>query len=49
MDVKTAFFKWDLDEEIYKLQLEDCITPGKEHKVCKLNINSGMRNLIMLC
>ena len=37
MDVKTAFLNGDLDEEIYMLQPEDCITPRKEHKVCKLN------------
>ena len=37
MDVKTAFLNGDLDEEIYMLQHEGCITPEKEHKVCKLN------------
>ena len=37
MDVKTAFLNGDLDEEIYILQLEGCITPGQENKVCKLN------------
>ena len=37
MDVKTAFLNGDLDKEIYMLQPESCITPGKEHKVCKLN------------
>ena len=37
MDVKTAFLNGDLDEEIYMLQSEGCITPGKEHKVFKLN------------
>ena len=37
MDVKTTFLNGDLDEEIYMLQPEGCITPGKEHKVCKLN------------
>ena len=37
IDVKTAFLNGDLDEEIYMLQPEGCITHGKEHKVCKLN------------
>ena len=37
MDVKTTFLNGDLDEEIYMLQPEGCITPGKEHKACKLN------------
>ena len=37
MDVKTAFLNGDLDEEIYILQLEGCITLGQENKVCKLN------------
>ena len=37
MDIKTAFLNGDLDEEIYMLQPEGYIIPGKEHKVCKLN------------
>ena len=37
MNVKTSFLNGDLEEEIYMLQLEVCITPGQENKVCKLN------------
>ena len=37
MDVKKAFLNGHLKEEIYLLQLEGCITPGQENKVCKLH------------
>ena len=37
MDVKTSFLNRDLEEEIYMLQIEGCITTGQENKVCKLN------------
>ena len=36
MDVKTAFFNGDLEEEIYMIQPERCDFPGQENKVCKL-------------
>ena len=36
MDVKIAFLNGELDEEIYKRQLEGFVMPGQEHKVCKL-------------
>ena len=36
MNVKTTFLNGDLEEEIYMLQHEGCITPGQENKVCKL-------------
>ena len=37
MDFKTAFLNGDVEEEIYMLQTEGCITPRQENKVCKLN------------
>nr|GEV88101.1 zinc finger, CCHC-type [Tanacetum cinerariifolium] len=36
MDVKTTFLNGDLDEEVYMKQREGFVTPGNEHKVCKL-------------
>ena len=36
MHVKIAFLNGDLEEEIYMLQPEGHITPGKENKVFKL-------------
>ena len=36
MDVKIAFVNGDLDEEIYKEQLEYFSIPGQEEKVCRL-------------
>ena len=36
MDVKTAFFNGELDEEIYMDQPIGFVTKGQEHKVCKL-------------
>ena len=35
IDVKTAFLNGDLEEEIYMEQLEGCVVPKKEKKVCK--------------
>jgi len=35
-DVKTVFLNGDLEEEIYMIQLERCVIPGQENKVCKL-------------
>ena len=37
MDVKIAFLNEDLEEKIFMLQLEGCITLGQENEVCKLN------------
>ena len=36
MDVKTAFFQGDLEEQIYMEQPEGFSQPGQEHLVCKL-------------
>ena len=36
MDIKTAFFNGNLDEEIYMEQPEGFIAPGQEKKVCRL-------------
>ena len=37
IDVKTTFLNGDLEEEIYMLQLEGCITLEQENKVYKLH------------
>ncbi len=36
LDIKTAFLNGDLDEEIYMIQPEGFITPGRENDVCRL-------------
>ena len=36
MDVKMAFLKGELNEEIYMDQPKGFVTPGQERKVCKL-------------
>ena len=36
MNVKTAFFNGDLEEEIYMTQPERRVILGQENKVCKL-------------
>ena len=36
IDAKTTFLNKDLEEEIYMLQPEGCITPEQKNKVCKL-------------
>ena len=35
--LKQLFLNRDLEEEIYMLQPEGCITPGQENKVCKFH------------
>ena len=37
MDVKTTFLNDYLEENIYMMQLDDFITEGQEHMVCKLH------------
>lgn len=39
LDVKSAFFHGDLEEETYMEQPEGFVVAGKEHLVCKLNKN----------
>ncbi|GKB78076.1 zinc finger, CCHC-type containing protein [Tanacetum coccineum] len=36
MDVKTTFLNGDLEEEVYKKQLEGFVMPGNKYKLCKL-------------
>nr|GEV98901.1 zinc finger, CCHC-type [Tanacetum cinerariifolium] len=36
MDVKTSFLNGDLEEKVYRKQLEGFVMPGNEHKLCKL-------------
>ena len=36
MDVKTAFLKGELEEEIYMDQPDDFVANGQEGNVCKL-------------
>lgn len=37
MDVRTAFFNREIEEEIYMEQPEGFVQKGQEHLVCKLN------------
>ena len=39
LNVKTTFFHGDLEEEIYMLQSEGFKVKGKEHMVCRLNVD----------
>jgi len=56
MNVKTTFLNGELEEKIYITQLEGCVVPGQEKKMCKLlksmyggnkHQNNVMKKLIM--
>ena len=36
MDVKTAFLNGNLEEDVYKIQLEGFVDPNNAGKICKL-------------